>query len=78
MKVYSYSIFGREVIIERHNDGWLAFFQGPEGKRRPAGIIIPFEITEGELAQYLSDLCHEWASERYQDVILLKETSIST
>ncbi|WP_226669287.1 hypothetical protein [Microbulbifer aggregans] len=73
MKYYKYNIFGREVLIERRSDGWKTFYQGSEGKRRNAGIFIPDEVDEPELTQYLSDLCHEWASESHPDVICLEK-----
>ena len=71
MERYKYSIFGREVLIEKCQNGWSTFYQGSEGKRRNAGIFVPPEITESELTLYLSDLCHEWATERHPSVIRL-------
>ncbi|WP_105103039.1 DUF7661 family protein [Microbulbifer pacificus] len=71
MMRYKYSIFGREVLVEKNPSGWTTFYQGSEGKRRNAGIYIPSEITEDELAQYLSDLCHEWATEKHPLVVCL-------
>ena len=71
MEKYKYSIFGREVLIEKGQYGWSTFYQGSEGKRRNAGIFVPPEVTEAELTQYLSDLCHEWATERYPMVVRL-------
>ena len=35
----------------------------PEGKRQAArDIVIPPDTPESELARYLADLCHEWAT----------------
>ena len=70
---YKYNIFGREVLIERCQGRWATYYQGSEGKRRNAGIFVSPEITEGELTQYLSDLCHEWATERHPSVVRLGE-----
>ena len=42
---------------------------GDEGKMRPAeDLMVPDFITEDQLIIYLSDICHEWASEKYPDV----------
>ena len=74
MERYKYNIFGREVLIERSHNCWATFYQGSEGKRRNAGIFVPPEITEAELTQFLSDLRHEWASERHPSVVRLSES----
>jgi len=73
MEKYKYNIFGREVLIERSQNRWATFYQGSEGKRRNAEIFVPPEITEVELTQYLTDLCHEWATERHPSVVRLGE-----
>ncbi|QFT56543.1 hypothetical protein [Microbulbifer sp. THAF38] len=71
MERYKYNIFGREVLVERNKNHWKTFYQSSEGKRRDTEIFVPPEITEGELTQYLSDLCHEWATERHPFVVRL-------
>ena len=64
MKALKFDLFGREVLITRDEDGWQAFYLGNEGKRRPArDIIIPRNIEEANMAQYLDDLYHEWATD---------------
>ncbi|WP_444895927.1 DUF7661 family protein [Microbulbifer sp. SSSA005] len=68
MKKLKFNVFGREVLIERQSNSWATFYQGNEGKRRSAGISIPSGISEKDLAQYLADICHEWASERFPAV----------
>ena len=56
-------VFGREVLVLHSDNGWLVYYLGPEGKRRPAkDIIIPSYVTESDVEQYIADLCHEWAS----------------
>ena len=69
MKTLKFDVFGRDVAIVKTEGGWQAFYSGSEGKRRPASdIIVPSNITESEMAQYLDDLCHEWATDRNQSV----------
>ena len=65
MKSIKFDVFGRDVLIVARAGGWKAFYLGTEGKRRPADdIVIPPGLEESRLAEYLDDLCHEWASDR--------------
>jgi hypothetical protein len=41
---------------------------GNEGKRRPAGLAIPSDVTHAELPQYLYDIFHESATPTNGDV----------
>ena len=69
-----FDVFGRTVLVTRLNGGWAAFLLGVDGKRRPAvDIVIPADIAETEIGQYLDDLCHEWASERHPVVKRLQQ-----
>ena len=58
---YRFDVFGNLVAIRRVDDGWQAFALGNEGKRRPAGFVVPSFIEAGDLRQYLADLFHESA-----------------
>ena len=69
MKTLKFDVFGRAVLIVETGSGWEAYYLGNEGKRRPArDIIVPSNIDESEIAQYLDDLCHEWATDRNNSV----------
>ncbi len=69
MKSLKFDVFGRDVLIERNDSGWQVFYLGNEGKRRPArDIVVPPNIEESKLTQYLDDLCHEWATDRNNSV----------
>lgn len=69
MKSIKFNVFGRDVLIEKNEDGWQAFYLGSEGKRRPArDIVVPPNVEESKLTQYLDDLCHEWATDRNKSV----------
>ena len=64
-----FDVFGRRVTVVRSDGKWNAFYGGADGKRRLArDIVIPSELQAEEIARYLSDLCHEWASTRSPDV----------
>jgi hypothetical protein len=69
MKTLKFDVFGRDVAIIKTESGWQAFYTASAGKRRPArDIIVPWNITESEMTQYLDDLCHEWATDRNKNV----------
>ena len=69
MKTLKFDVFGRDIAVVKTETGWQVFYLGNEGKRRPASdIIVPSDITEVEIAHYLDDLCHEWATSRNQSV----------
>jgi len=68
MHEYRFNVFGRRIAIVASGDGWKAFVLGAEGKRRPAGFVVPDFIPAEELAQYLGDLFHENATPTHNDV----------
>ncbi|MDR7270389.1 hypothetical protein J2X20_003047 [Pelomonas saccharophila] len=57
-----FNVFGRLFDIERRGEQWLALYVGNDGKRAPAGFVIPEFVTDGELEQFLFDLFHEQAA----------------
>jgi hypothetical protein len=63
-------IFGHLFLVAREGAGWGLYYPGGEGKRGPRlALPIPhFVRTEAELAAYLADLCHEWATPAQPDV----------
>ena len=69
MKSLRFNVFGRQVLVSKINGRWATFYLGEEGKRRSAiDIVVPPEIPESEIEQYLDDLCHEWATKEYPSV----------
>ena len=66
METLKFDVFGRQVHVAETSNGWITFYIGVEGKKRPApDIVIPPDISKSEIAQYLDDLCHEWATEQH-------------
>ena len=66
MKTLKFDVFGKRVLIIEINGAWAVFYVGVDGKRRPAiDIVIPPDIPETDIEQYLGDLCHEWATIRH-------------
>ena len=69
MKSLRFDVFGREVLVVESTKGWTAHYVSADGKRRPAtDIVLPSELAESDIEQYLGDLCHEWATDRYPGV----------
>lgn len=68
MNTLRFNVFGRIYQIQRVGDSWLAYAVGVDGKRSPAGFVIPDFIEESELDQFLFDLFHEGATPRNGDV----------
>ena len=64
MKTLKFNIFGVLIAIKGAPGAWQAFYLGTEGKRRPADFIVPADVEETELCEYLADLFHEDATPR--------------
>lgn len=71
MQEFRFNVFGTLVAVVGAPGAWQAFYLGAEGKRRPADFIVPAEIADHELAEYLADLFHENATPRNNDVTAL-------
>jgi hypothetical protein len=67
-----FDVFGYRIIIERHGDAWVSFEPGDDGKRRACGFVIPPDLPEDRLAQYLGDLFHEAARPDRPDVTRIR------
>ena len=71
MNAHRFSVFGRRIVIVGQQGSWTAYALGTEGKRVPAGFIVPNFLAEDELCQYLADLFHESATPSNGDVFKL-------
>ena len=59
-------LYGREIEVVRRKGYWMVFIRGAEGKKRLAqDITIPSDVAEAELVEYLSDIYHEYATQRH-------------
>ncbi|MFC1880704.1 hypothetical protein ACFL2S_04280 [Thermodesulfobacteriota bacterium] len=68
-KLIKLEVFGRQVMAAKSGQGWQMYYWSEDGKRRPAlDIMVPAFVTESEIAGFIADLCHEWATDRYPDV----------
>lgn len=69
-----FEVFGRSIGVERTHGEWIAYYLGGEGKQRRAhDVIIPAFVEEAELAQFLEDPCHEWATPTRTEVRRISE-----
>ncbi|MRW90546.1 hypothetical protein GJ699_11160 [Duganella sp. FT80W] len=71
MKELKFKIFGKHIAVTGQAGAWRAFYYGAEGKRRAADFIIPADVTEAELCEYLADLFHENATPRNNSALQL-------
>ena len=59
----------QRVEVLRRDEAWRVFYLGDEGKKRlAADIVIPAGVAECDLAQYLADVRHEFATPRNPEV----------
>jgi hypothetical protein len=68
MAEHRFNVFGKLIAIVRVGGSWHAFYPGTDGKRRAADFIVPNDVAEHELAEYLADLFHENATPRHATV----------
>jgi hypothetical protein len=68
MEEHRFNVFGKIYAVRREAGLWQAYAIGGDGKRVPAGFVIPDFIEDAELAQFLFDLFHESATPRNGDV----------
>ncbi len=66
-----FKVFGTLVRVEQHADGWRPYYGGEDGKKRIADFVIPHDLAEDELREYLADLFHEDARPGNDDVVRL-------
>ena len=67
-----FNVYGRKIEIVKSLNGWDIFYLGNEGKKRTAhDIIIPMDLKEPEIVDYLEDLLHEWATAKNHRVFQL-------
>lgn len=53
-------IYGRfQLDVVRENGRWVAFRVDPGKRTRLADLVIPPDLDDGEIAQFLDDLYHE-------------------
>ena len=65
---HCFDVFGRRILLRRQAGAWQAFAVGNDGKRAPAGLVVPEFVAPDELEQYLFDLLHESATPGRGDV----------
>ncbi|MYN44760.1 hypothetical protein GTP23_06695 [Pseudoduganella sp. FT93W] len=76
MKELRFNIFGKLIAVKGSYGAWQGYYLGADGKRRPADFIVPKDIEESELCEYLADLYHENATPRNCDAKQLFEVKI--
>lgn len=62
-------VFGKRMLVERHEGHWRTYLLGADGKRSLVDIAVPDSIAEAEMAQYFDDIYHEVATPDHPAVI---------
>lgn len=67
-----FNVFGKKMSVQRKNDQWLLFSDSNSGMRaRVYDVVIPPDLAESALVQYLDDIYHEYSCERQPNVVKL-------
>ena len=67
-------VFGKiEIEVVQVNGDWTVFRCGTENKKRKlSDIVIPKNIKEDDVIEYIEDIFHEWATTSNHKVKLIK------
>lgn len=65
-----FNVFGRHIGVKREGDRWLVFCADLAERKfsRLYEIVIPDDMIEDEIPNWLGDIFHEAATERHPDV----------
>ncbi|EPF2931101.1 DUF7661 family protein [Vibrio parahaemolyticus] len=67
--ILKFNVFGRIMSVYREADNWVLYRESDAGVRTKVyDVVIPSDLTETELAQYLDDIYHEYANQKYHSV----------
>ena len=68
MHEFRFKVFRRLIAVTGAPGAWRAFYLGADGKRRRADFVVPGDLAEADLADYLADLFHEDATPGHDSV----------
>lgn len=64
-----FNVFGSIMSVYREADNWVLYKESDVGIRvKVYDVVIPPDLNEAELAQYLDDMYHECANHKYHSV----------
>ncbi|WDD99990.1 DUF7661 family protein [Thalassomonas actiniarum] len=70
--VIKFNVFGKQMSVHRIEQHWQLFNDSDTGmSARVYDVVIPSELTPDELAGYLDDIFHEYANEKFPEVVKL-------
>ncbi len=59
----TFDVFGRLMAVRREASHWRLYDISTPGKRVPVqDVQLPDDLQEGEIAGFLDDIYHEWAT----------------
>lgn len=69
MKFNAYNVFLISVVREQNK--WFAYLHGEGKKRLMEDMLIPSELNEDEIQNYLEVILHEYAQPKHPNIIRL-------
>jgi len=68
--IIKFNVFGKPMSILKKENEWLLFNESDTGLRsRVYDVVIPSDMEPRELATYLDDIYHEYATDKNPKVI---------
>jgi len=68
-----FNVYDKKIEVTKVSGNWIVFYIGNEGKNRTAyDIVIPDELKENEIKNYLEDLLHEWATPSNNKIVVIE------
>ncbi|WDE06331.1 hypothetical protein SG34_005250 [Thalassomonas viridans] len=70
--IIRFNVFGRQMSVHQKDQQWLLFNESDTGmSSRVYDVVIPADLTRDDLAGYLDDIYHEYATDKYPEVVEL-------
>ena len=68
--IIKFNVFGKQMAVLKKDHEWHLFNESDTGIRsRVYDVVIPSDLEAVELATYLDDIYHEYASDKHPKVV---------
>lgn len=72
MQKLKFNVFGNLMFVERKSSQWLLFKDSDCGiATRVYDVVIPADLAPNQIAHYLDDIYHEYATNKHPNVVSL-------
>ncbi len=67
-----FDVFGQRMLVQRRDQQWILYKDSDTGiKARIYDVVIPDDLELPALASYLSDIYHEYVTDKHPEVVCL-------